>query len=123
MLSVLITIRPFGTEPRFRPRCFFNFVKIGRFGSQNDGDHRYLKDAIAPKTKRTMETTLEERIEVLEKQVATLLLRLGLQTTEKDWPSTIGMFADDPVMKAIQTEGRKIREADRGEANRDHLSC
>ena len=67
-----------------------------------------------------MEATLEERIEVLEKQVATLLLRLDLQTTEEDWQSTIGMFADDPVMKAIQTEGRKIREADRGEANRDH---
>ncbi|MCZ6719495.1 MAG: hypothetical protein O6944_10135, partial [Gammaproteobacteria bacterium] len=98
----------------------FNPVKIGRFGSQNEGDHRYLKDTSASKTKRTMEATLEERIEVLEKQVATLLLRLGLQTTEKDWPSTIGMFADDPVMKAIQTEGRKIREADRGEANRDH---
>ena len=60
-----------------------------------------------------MEATLEERIGILEKQVATLLLRLSLQTTEKDWQSTIGMFADDSVMKAIQTEGRKIREADR----------
>ena len=67
-----------------------------------------------------METTLEERIEALEKQVAALLLRLDLQTTEKDWQSTIGLFADDSVMKAIQTEGQKIREADRGEANRDH---
>ena len=74
----------------------------------------------AQKTRRTMETTLEERIEALEKQVAALLLRLDLQTTEKDWQSTIGLFADDSVMKAIQTEGQKIREADRGEANRDH---
>lgn len=67
-----------------------------------------------------MEATLEERIEALEKQVAALRLRLGLQSTAKDWQSTIGLFADDPVMKAIQTEGRKTREADRAEANRDH---
>ena len=57
---------------------------------------------------------------MLEKQVATLLLRLGLEPTEKDWQRTVGMFTDDPVMTAIQTEGRKIREADRKKASRDN---
>lgn len=59
-----------------------------------------------------METTLEERIIVLEKQVATLLSRFGLEAPKTDWRNTVGMFADDPVMKAIQIEGRKIRVAD-----------
>jgi hypothetical protein len=41
-------------------------------------------------------------------------------TVEKNWRSTIGMFADDPLMKEIDEEGRKIREADREQARRDH---
>jgi len=60
--------------------------------------------------------TLEERVASLEHQVAELSKRLlpGEKfPPEKDWRSTIGMFANDPIMKEIDEEGRKIREEDR----------
>jgi hypothetical protein len=62
--------------------------------------------------------TLEERVTELERLVAQLLARpesngLG---APKDWRSTIGMFADDPIWEQIVEEGRKIREADRKRA-------
>lgn len=63
-------------------------------------------------------TTLEERVAVLEKQVAQLFAKQPGQP-KKDWRSTIGMFTGDPIMAEIQEEGRKIREADREQANRD----
>lgn len=66
------------------------------------------------------ETTLEERVTALEKQVAELMGRILAPPPEKDWRSTIGMFRDDPVMKEIDEEGRKIREADREQARRDN---
>lgn len=65
-------------------------------------------------------TTLEERVDALEKQVAELMGRILAPPPTKDWRSTIGMFANDPIMKEIQEEGRKIREAEREEARRDH---
>ncbi|HXV64866.1 MAG TPA: hypothetical protein VEK15_29480 [Vicinamibacteria bacterium] len=42
--------------------------------------------------------------------------RSGGSEKEKDWRGTVGMFANDPVMKEIQEEGRKIREAERRDA-------
>jgi hypothetical protein len=59
--------------------------------------------------------TLEERVTALEQQVSRLtkLLPGEKLPPEKDWRSTIGMFADDPIMKEIIDEGRKIRELDR----------
>ena len=65
-------------------------------------------------------TTLEQRVAALEKQMAELMERLMKPPPVKDWRSTIGMFANDPIMKEIQEEGRKIREAEREEARRDH---
>lgn len=65
-------------------------------------------------------TTLEERVTTLEKHVAELMERILAPPPDKDWRSTIGMFANDPVMREIQEEGRKIREADREQAKRDH---
>lgn len=65
-------------------------------------------------------TKLEERVDTLEKQVAELMERILAPPPEKDWRSTIGMFADDPLMKEIQEEGRKIREADREQFRRDN---
>ena len=65
-------------------------------------------------------TTLEQRVDVLEKRVAEVVARLLSPPPEKDWRSTLGMFANDPVMKEIDEEGRKIREAERQEARRDH---
>lgn len=64
------------------------------------------------------DTTLEQRVAALENQVAQLMERILSPPVEKDWRSTIGMFAgDDPVMKEIPDEGRKIREAERGTGN------
>lgn len=58
------------------------------------------------------EPTLEERVAALEKLVVQLMARVPPEPV-KDWRSTIGMFANDPVMKEIQEAGQKIREADR----------
>ncbi|MEX2091056.1 MAG: hypothetical protein WD971_00185 [Pirellulales bacterium] len=60
--------------------------------------------------------TLEERVATLEHQVEQLTKRLlpgEKLPPEKDWRSTVGMFANDPIMKDIIEEGRKIRELDR----------
>jgi hypothetical protein len=57
--------------------------------------------------------TLDERVSALERTVAELLKSRTQMNDQMDWRSTSGMFADDPVMKEIQEEGRKIREADR----------
>src|SRR5947209_2776313 len=56
---------------------------------------------------------LEERVAALEKHVVQLLARLPPLSQLSDWRSTVGMFANDPVMKEIQEAGRKIREEDR----------
>lgn len=61
------------------------------------------------------EQTLEDRVAALELAVAQLsrqLLPGEKLPPEKDWRSTIGMFAGDPVMEEIIEEGRKIREED-----------
>ncbi|MGH9318693.1 MAG: hypothetical protein ACRD3V_02230 [Vicinamibacteria bacterium] len=60
--------------------------------------------------------TFEERLEALEKAVARLTDRSRAGQESEDWRSTIGMFANDSVMKEIQEEGRKIRDAERPDA-------
>ena len=59
--------------------------------------------------------SLEECVIALEEAVARLTNYLPGEKppAEPDWRSTIGMFANDPIMKEIDEEGRKIREADR----------
>ena len=57
--------------------------------------------------------TLEERVTALEQQVAQLLSQSTWSPTKPDWRSAIGMFADDPIMREIDEEGHRIREADR----------
>ncbi len=67
------------------------------------------------------EQTLEQRVAALEHQVEQLAKRLlpgEKLPPNKDWRSTVGMFANDPIMKEIIEEGRKIRERDR-ELTRD----
>ena len=61
-------------------------------------------------------TTLEERVAALEETVARLLSQSDSVVAKKDWRSTVGMFADDSIMKEIDEEGRRIREADRQQA-------
>ena len=65
--------------------------------------------------------TLEERVAALERTVAELVARSARDSGKKDWRSTIGMFANDPVMREIDEEGRKIREADREQSRRENL--
>ena len=64
----------------------------------------------------TPPTTLEERVAALEATVAQLLSQSNSGVARKDWRSTLGMFADDPIMKEIDAEGRRIREAGRQQA-------
>jgi hypothetical protein len=54
--------------------------------------------------------TLEDRVAALESAVEQLV---HSSRRQKDWRRTLGMFAGDEVMKQIDAEGRKIREADR----------
>ena len=63
---------------------------------------------------------LEDRVAALEKEVARLsdLLRPVGEPGRDDWKSTLGMFANDPIMKEIDEETRKIREADRERARK-----
>ncbi len=61
----------------------------------------------------TVQQSLEERVALLELTVEQLVSKKLREPGRDDWRKTIGMFRDDPVMKEIQEEGRKIREADR----------
>jgi hypothetical protein len=64
--------------------------------------------------------SLEERVTALEQEVARLTRQKqpGDEPGRDDWKSTVGMFANDPIMKEIDEEARKIREADRRRARR-----
>ena len=66
------------------------------------------------------EPTPNERLAALEKEVARI--KRELEQLEgpgrDDWKSTVGMFANDPIMKEIDEEARKIREADRRRARK-----
>lgn len=64
--------------------------------------------------------TLEERVRVLEEKFDQLArhLRPDGEPGRDDWKSTVGMFANDPIMKEIDEEARKIREADRERARK-----
>lgn len=64
------------------------------------------------------QATLEERVQKLEDNVAQLMAEAGRPKRGKDWRRTVGMFAGDEVMRQIDAEGRKIREADRRRARR-----
>jgi hypothetical protein len=64
----------------------------------------------------TPSTTLEERVAALEETIVQLLSQSDLVVIKNDWRSTLGMFADDPIMQEIDEEGRRIREADRQQA-------
>jgi hypothetical protein len=62
--------------------------------------------------------TLEKRVKALESFVAELKSTSTLGIREKDWRRTIGMFTGDKMMKRIDQEALKYREADRRQARR-----
>ena len=59
--------------------------------------------------------TLDQRVAVLEQEVALLSQQLSSDagSANKNWRSTLGMFAGDSVMKEVIEAGRAIREHDR----------
>jgi hypothetical protein len=63
--------------------------------------------------------TLEERVSSLEQTVAGLVGVANAGRQNRDWRSTIGMFEGDPVIREIQEEGRRLREAERRESQQD----
>ena len=64
----------------------------------------------------TSPPTLEERVAALEETVAQFLSQADAVGSKKDWRRTLGMFADDSLMKEIDEAGRRIREAGRRQA-------
>jgi hypothetical protein len=60
--------------------------------------------------------TLEERVTILEREVAALLANPTGTTGGKDWRRTRGAFTGDDLTKQVFEEGRKIREAERKRA-------
>lgn len=61
--------------------------------------------------------TIEQRVAVLEQELAELKVRRG-NGHVKDWRRTVGMFTDNPGMKELFAEAIKLREADRRKARR-----
>jgi hypothetical protein len=64
------------------------------------------------------QATLEERV-TRHEQLMKQLLQAKPQSTQPgrdDWQRTFGVFAGDPVMKAIIDAGQRIREEDRRQA-------
>ena len=59
------------------------------------------------------ESTLEQRVRELEKRVAELSALVDIPRSDKSWRNLVGRFPGDDVMKEIQEEGRRIREAER----------
>jgi hypothetical protein len=59
------------------------------------------------------QVAIEERIQALEQEVASLKLKLGTTKDSKDWRKTVGMFDDDPGILEIQRLGQEYRQKDR----------
>jgi hypothetical protein len=59
--------------------------------------------------------TLEKRVTVLERMVAQIAAESECLKAKKSWRNTIGTFAGNPIAKAIDEEGRKIRQAERSD--------
>ena len=65
-----------------------------------------------------MDTTLEQRVQTLERQMRQILLDSDNGAQPKDWEKVVGMFDGDEFMKEVFEEALKYREADRARARR-----
>ena len=59
--------------------------------------------------------SLAQRVDALERE----LRRQRTTETKKDWRRVVGIAGDSDLMRQIDDEGRKIREAEREEARRE----
>lgn len=59
--------------------------------------------------------SLAKRVEALEKALAAK----EPDQPRNDWRKVVGMFADSDFMRQVDEEGRKIREAERAQAQQD----
>ncbi len=58
--------------------------------------------------------TIEQRLAVVEREIAELKRRLPPQQPEADWVDAVsGVFADTPEFDEVVRLGREMREADR----------
>jgi hypothetical protein len=57
------------------------------------------------------ELNLEERVTQLERELADVKGQLTAVQHAKDWRSTFGAFADDPLFDEIVQAGREYRHA------------
>lgn len=62
---------------------------------------------------------LQNRIAILESQVAALLAQKQPEPGPFDWRSTLGMFTGDEVIERISAEALRYREQDREAARND----
>jgi len=58
-------------------------------------------------------TTLEKRVERLERIVEEMRKTALREPGRDDWQASVGMFADDPAAKEIIDEALRIREDER----------
>src|SRR5438128_12645841 len=58
-------------------------------------------------------TEVQQRLEALERQVATLMSRQNASPGPDDWRSTVGMFSGDELHTQIDAAGQAIRGAER----------
>ena len=59
--------------------------------------------------------SLAQRVDALERE---LRIQRG-QETKKDWRRVVGIAGDSELMRQIDDEGRKIREAEREDARQE----
>jgi hypothetical protein len=60
--------------------------------------------------------TIEDRLAVVEREIAELKRRLPAEQLQEDWVDAMsGVFADDPEFDEVVRLGREMREADRME--------
>lgn len=64
-------------------------------------------------TEAIEKTDLEKRVEELERQVRSLMVRNEASSGGKDWQSAAGAFVNDPLFAEAMRLGRRYRERDR----------
>jgi hypothetical protein len=61
--------------------------------------------------------TLEERVEILEKEITILKSQLSTKPQRVWWQDIAGIFENDPAFEEILALGQAIREQERNEAS------